>query len=95
MFGKALVAGLAVAAMIAVTLVSQRVEAGNCAVPSENAIGLKQSDTADRAKKQLKAKISRWGDKHGYKVVRVGSTSIVCTKKGSIAHCTASAKVCG
>ena len=92
---KVLIGGLAVAAMLAVISVSQRVEAGSCAVLSEKAIGLKQAEATDRAKKQLKRKISRWGDKHGYKVVRVGNSSTICIKQGSIAHCTVSVKVCG
>ncbi len=95
MLRKVFVTSLALAAFAAFTGVLQPAEAGSCAVLSENAIGLKQADAADRAKKQLKRKISRWGEKHGYKVVRVGSTSTVCIKKGSIAHCTASAKACG
>ena len=95
MLRKLLVASTAFAALAAFTVVSQPVEAGSCQVLSEKAIGVKQSDTADRAQKQLKRKINHWAEKNGYKVVRVGNTSTLCTKKDSIARCTSSAKVCG
>ena len=95
MLRRLLVASTAFAALAVFTVVSQPVEAGGCKILSEKAIGVKQSDTADRAQKQLKRKINHWAEKNGYKVVRVGNTSTLCTKKGAIARCTSSAKVCG
>ena len=95
MLRKLLVASTAFAALAAFTVVSQPVAAGSCKVLSEKSIGVKQSDTAERAQKQLKRKINHWAEKNGYKVVRVGNRSTLCTKKGAVAHCTSSAKVCG
>ncbi len=95
MLRRLLVASMAFAALAAFTVVSQPVEAGSCTVLTENAIGLKQADAADRAKKQLKRKINRWANKNGYKAVQTIKSAILCTKKGGLARCTASAKVCG
>ncbi len=95
MLRRLLVASTAFAALAALTLVSQPVAAGSCSVLTENAIGLNQGDAADRAKKQLKRKINRWADKNGYKSVQTIKSAILCTKKGGLAQCTASAKVCG
>ena len=95
MFRSLVVASIAFVALSALTVLSQPAAAGNCAVLSENALGVKQSETADRAQKQLKRKINRWADKNGYRSVKTVKSSIQCTKKGSLAQCTASAKVCG
>ena len=95
MLRRLLFACTAFAALAVFTVASQPVEAGSCTVLTENAIGLKQADAADRAKKQLKRKINRWADKNGYKAVQTIKSAILCTKKGGLAQCTASAKVCG
>lgn len=91
---RVLVASTAIAGLAVFIVAPQPVQAGSCTILSEKAIGLKQSETADRAQKQLKRKINHWAQKNGYKNVRVNKSSLVCTKKGSIAQCTASAKVC-
>jgi hypothetical protein len=95
MFRGVLVAGAALACAIAVAAISQPSAAGTCVVLSEGAIGLKQADAADRARKQLKGKINRWAAKSGAKHVSVVKQTLECTQKGSIARCTATAKVCG
>ncbi len=95
MLRKLLVVSTAFAALVAFTVVSQPSAAGDCAALSESAIGLKQADAADRARRQLKRKINRWAEKNGYKNVRTVKSSSMCTQKGAIANCTASAKVCG
>jgi len=95
MLRRVLVAGTAIAGLAMFAVASQPVQAGNCTVLSEKAIGLKQSETSDRAQKQLKRKINHWAQKNGYKNVRANKSWTVCTKKGAIAQCTNSAKVCG
>ena len=66
MLRRLLVASTAFAALAVFTVASQPVEAGSCTVLTENANGLNQGDNAERAKKQLKRKINRLDDKHGY-----------------------------
>lgn len=95
MLRRVRIAGTAFAALSAFAIVSQPAAAGSCAVLSEGAIGVKQSEAADRAKKQLKRKIDRWAAKNGYKKVRYAKSSLDCTRKGSVSRCTATAKVCG
>ena len=94
MLRKLIVAGTAVAALSALTFISP-VAAGSCAVVTEKAIGLKQTDTSTRAMKQLKHKINHWAKKNGNKSVRVGKVTTTCSKKGALYHCTSSAKACG
>ena len=96
MLPRMVVAGAAFAVLAAVTFVSQPSSAGEtCAVLTERAIGLKQSEAADRARKQLNRKISRWAQKNGIKRPYTAKQSLSCTQKGSVANCTATAKVCG
>lgn len=95
MLRRMLVASTALAALAAFTLISPPVAAGGCSVISEPAIGVKQSEAADRAKKQLRRKIDRWASKNGYKKVSYKKSSLDCTRKGNLSRCTATAKVCG
>ena len=95
MLRRVLVAGAALAVLAVFGVASQPAAAGTCAVLTERAIGLKQSEAADRVRKQLNRKISRWADKNGIKKPSVVKKSLNCTQKGSIATCTATAKVCG
>lgn len=95
MLRRVVVVGTAFAALSAFVIVSQPAAAGSCAVLSEGAIGVKQSEAAERAKKQLKRKIDRWAAKNGYKKVSYAKSSLDCTRKGNVSRCTATAKVCG
>ena len=45
--------------------------------------------------KHLKHVIDHWAHKNKDKVVKVGKSHTTCTKKGPLAVCTSSAKVCG
>lgn len=95
MLRRVLIAGTALAVIAVFGVTSQPVVAGSCAVLSEKAIGLKQSEAANRAQKQLNHKINRWAAKNGYKSVRTTKMSTQCIQKGAIASCTVAAKVCG
>jgi hypothetical protein len=95
MLRRVLVAGPALAILVAFAFVSQPSAAVTCAVLTEGAIGLKQIDAAERARRQLKGKINRWAAKNGVKHVRIIKQTLGCTQKGTIARCAATAKVCG
>jgi hypothetical protein len=94
MIRKILIAGSALAAVAAFTLVSAPVEAGSCAYPSAKARGLDQKAVGARSAKHLKHKINHWAHKNKLKAVHVGTVSTVCKKGGVLAVCTSSAKVC-
>lgn len=94
MIRKMLIAGSALAAVAAFTLVSAPVEAGSCAYPSAKARGLNQTAVSARSAKHLTHKINHWAHKNKLKTVRVGTVSTVCKKGGVLVVCTSSTKVC-
>jgi hypothetical protein len=94
MLGKLLIAGSALAAIAAFTLISVPAEAG-CTDASATARGLHQDDVMARSAKHLERKISHWAHKNGLTSVHVGSTSTTCvTKAGALSVCTSGAKAC-
>jgi hypothetical protein len=95
MIRNLLVAGIALAAVVAFTTASQPVQAGSCAVASAKARGLNESKVSARSLKNLKHKVNHWAKKNKLKLVKEGHASTVCSKKGALTVCTSSAKVCG
>jgi len=94
MLGKLPIAGSALAAFAAFTLISLPAEAG-CTDSSATARGLHQDDVMARSAKQLQRKINHWAHKNGLTSVHVGSTSTTCvTKAGALSVCTSAARVC-
>jgi hypothetical protein len=95
MIRKILVAGTALAALAAFTVVSQPVEAGSCSVLSAKARGLDETKVSKKSSKQLTRKINHYAHKNKITTVHVGVVSTVCSKKGPLEVCKSSAKVCG
>ena len=95
MIKKFLIAGTALAAIAAYSVASQPVEAGSCIVASAKARALNDAKATDRSMKHLKHVISHWAHKNKDKVVKVGKSHTTCAKKGPLAVCTTTAKVCG
>ncbi len=95
MIRKFLIAGAALAAITAYAVASQPVEAGSCTVASAKARALKDTKATEKSLKQLKHKINHWAHKNKDKTVKEGKIHTTCTKKGPLAVCTSSAKVCG
>jgi hypothetical protein len=94
MLGKFLIAGSALAAIAALTLMPAPAVAG-CNEASGTARGLNQDDVMARSAKHLERKINHWAHKNGLTSVHVGSTSTTCvTKAGALSVCTSGAKVC-
>ena len=76
-------------------MASQPVEAGSCIVASAKARALNDTKATEKSLKHLKHEISHWAHKNKDKVVKVGKSHTTCAKKGPLAVCTTSAKVCG
>ena len=79
----------------AYAVASQPVEAGSCTVASAKARALNETKATEKSMKHLKHVISHWAHKNKDKVVKEGKSHTTCTKKGALAVCTSSAKVCG
>ena len=71
------------------------VEAASCTVTTAKARVLNETKATEKSLKQLKQKINHWAHKNKDKGVKEGKIRITCTKKGALAVCTSSAKVCG
>jgi hypothetical protein len=95
MIKKFLIAGAALAAIAAYSVASQPAQAGSCAVASAKARAFKETNATEKSLKQLKHKINHWAHKNKYTVVKEGKIHTTCAKKGPLAVCTSSAKVCG
>ncbi len=95
MLRKFLIAGVALAAITAYAVASQPVEAGSCVVASAKARGLKEANASDKSLKKLKHVVDHWAHKNKYTKVKEAKAATTCTKKGALAVCTSSAKVCG
>ncbi len=95
MIRKFMIAGAALAAITAYAVASQPVEAGSCVIASAKARGLTEANTTDRSMKKLKRVVNHWAHKNKYTKVKEGKIHTTCTKKGALAVCTSSAKVCG
>jgi hypothetical protein len=94
MIRKFVIAGAALAAISAFAVAAQPVEAGSCTVASAKARALTDAKATERSLKQLKHKISHWAHKNKDTSVKEGKIRTTCAKKGSLAVCTSSAKVC-
>jgi hypothetical protein len=94
MINKLLIAGSALAALAAFSLMPAPTEAG-CTGATGKARGLNQDDVMARSAKHLERKINHWARKNGLTAVHVGSTSTTCvTKAGALSVCTSVAKAC-
>jgi hypothetical protein len=94
MIRKFLIVGSALVAVASFGLISAPAEAGGCTVVVAKARGLDQSDVGKRSAKHLTHKVNHWAHKNGLKAVRMSPVSTACGKKGLLAVCTSSAKVC-
>ncbi len=92
---KLCVAGLALSAVVAFTIVSQPVAAGSCTVVVAEGRGANEAKASARALKHLTFKINRWASQNGYTAVRKAKSKTLCAPKTARVHCTSSAKVCG
>lgn len=95
MIRKILIAGTALAALAAVAVISQPVQAGSCTIQSAKARGLDETKVSKKSSKQLTRKINHYAHKNKISTVHVGVVSTVCSKKGPLQLCKSSAKVCG
>ena len=93
---KILIASTALAAIAALTIITEPVHAGSsCVLLAAKGRGIDEANASNRSVKHLTNKINHYAHKNKLGSVRVGSRSTLCSKAAGLKMCKSSAKVCG